>query len=775
MLSTLLCTLLPAGQTTDTTGLLTDKLEHYRRTHIVEKVHLHTDRASYSAGDTVWFKAYTVATEKNAPSLLSKYLYVQLLSADSVIRSMRLRLNTGMAPGNIPLPDTLSAGFYRIRAYTQWMRNAGHAFFYDKKFWISDKSGQRPIGTKATGTNVIRFFPEGGNMVSGIPSVIAFKAIGPDGLSRELSGYVADEQGNQVCTFRSQHAGMGSFSFIPYKGSKYTALISFADGQQNSTALPEIAPEGYSLAVSSRDTTKLIIQVSVNPALRKLGQFTLVAAGNGPIEYMGRITTDTAGLFTGTLSRKGLSNGVIRITLFSHNRPVAERLVFISPDMRYNPVIKTDKAVYAPGEKVGLTISPSDTAAIARSVLSVAVTKIDESQAWESGNASIFSDLLLCSDLKGYIEKPDQYFDSSDKNRLQNLDLLMLTQGWRRYAWDSIANNNYQQVRYRPETGSMISGTVSLANGKPVPGAKLIVLPAKSSGLPIQANADSAGHFTFDLASYPDTTSFMVQASAPKGQVKVYLAIDRPFEPLKKEDNTPSSLLLTASASNSPLPPPLSKGRTLGEVKINQRRNKKYVPEHSFNLNGPGNADVVLSQEDIRTSGGLENALLTKVPFYKQTRRGISGTPQFIVDGEMLSEFAMEYAIPANTEIESVEVLTPGSDKTFIYGPYGQFGVVLINTARSKAGRADKSFVPGIAYYLPAIYQPNEFYSPAYPNSPITTTRKTVYWTPHVVTDIYGKTGISFTGNTSGSYQVSIEGISLTGALLHTVKLFTIQ
>lgn len=766
----------------DFLGIRSD-LQRYQRSHIIEKVHLHTDRTTYSAGDTVWFKAYVVATEKNVPSLLSKYLYVQLLSADSVIRSMRLRLNSGLAPGDIPLPDTLSAGHYRIRAYTQWMRNAGPAFFYDKKFWISDKNGQGPAGKKAAGNNIISFFPEGGTLISGIPSVVAFKAIGPDGLSREFSGYIIDEHNDQVCTFRSQHAGMGSFSFIPYKGSKYTAMVSFADGQRTSTVLPDVASEGYSLAVSTRDTTKLTIQVYASPVLRAHGKLTLIAAGNGPAEYIGGITTDTAGLFTGTLLRKTLSSGVIRLTLFSDNRPVAERLVFINPVMRYGPVISTDKTVYHPGEKVTLTIRPTDTAAMGQSVLSIAVTRIDKGQAWESGNASIFSDLLLCPDIRGYVEKPDQYFDTSDQYRLQNLDLLMLTQGWRRYNWDSIANNNYHQVRYHPETGPMISGAVKLTDGKPVSGAKLIALPAKGPGLPIQTNADSSGRFTINLAGYPDTTSFMVQASAPKGKGKVYLTFDKPFEPIKKADDIPGPLMAAVQTNTADLPPPLSKGRALREVRIDQRRNKKYVPEHSFNLNGPGNADVIISQEDIRTAGGLENALIGMIPGFRkgaegigyQLRGGAMGPMRVFLDGILLDKPEYDLAGYSMTDIESVEVLNAAGDKTFIYGPYGRDGVILINTARSKAGPADKRVPPGIGYYLPAIYRADDFYIPAYNiKDNALQNRTTVFWTPQLVSPVIGQTSLPILTSRSGSYRIIAEGISVGGTLIHTEAKFKV-
>src|SRR5690606_17287930 len=86
-----------------------------------EKVHLHLDKQSYAAGDTLWFKAYLVLAENNILSTWSKVLHVELINAQlQTIDHILLPLSSGLASGNLVLPDSLQEGRYRIRAYTNW-------------------------------------------------------------------------------------------------------------------------------------------------------------------------------------------------------------------------------------------------------------------------------------------------------------------------------------------------------------------------------------------------------------------------------------------------------------------------------------------------------------------------------------------------------------------------------------------------------------------------------------------------------------------------------
>jgi uncharacterized protein YfaS (alpha-2-macroglobulin family) len=92
--------------------------------HPQEKVYLQFDKPSYAIGDDIWFKAYVTIGNKHQLSALSEILNVDLIDEnDSVKRSIKVPLIGGLANGDFALADSMQEGNYRIRAYTNWMRN----------------------------------------------------------------------------------------------------------------------------------------------------------------------------------------------------------------------------------------------------------------------------------------------------------------------------------------------------------------------------------------------------------------------------------------------------------------------------------------------------------------------------------------------------------------------------------------------------------------------------------------------------------------------------
>jgi TonB-dependent SusC/RagA subfamily outer membrane receptor len=123
----------------DPFAALLKKAEEYVKNNPQEKIHLHLDKPYYAIGDDIWFKAYILDTRASAPSTLSGALYVELIDErDSVKKQIKLPVAYGLSWGDFKLPDSLSEGNYRIRAYTQLMRNMGPEFFFDKTIKIGN-------------------------------------------------------------------------------------------------------------------------------------------------------------------------------------------------------------------------------------------------------------------------------------------------------------------------------------------------------------------------------------------------------------------------------------------------------------------------------------------------------------------------------------------------------------------------------------------------------------------------------------------------------------
>jgi len=204
------------------------KLKTYVSAHIAEKAYLQFDKPYYAAGDTIYFKAYVTMGERHVLSNLSGVLHVDLINTGNKIdQTIKLQLDSGVAHGDFALPDSLPNGSYKVRAYTQWMRNNNEDGFFYKTIEIGSlKNARVPESMvrnreKMNDKADIQFFPEGGSLVTGIRSKVAFKAIGTNGLGINVNGIITDNENKEVVSFTSGHLGMGYFYLSPEEGKTY--------------------------------------------------------------------------------------------------------------------------------------------------------------------------------------------------------------------------------------------------------------------------------------------------------------------------------------------------------------------------------------------------------------------------------------------------------------------------------------------------------------------------------------------------------------------------
>jgi hypothetical protein len=190
---------------------------------LIEKVYLHTDRTYYYPGDDIWFKAYLIDACNGMLTNHSENLHVELISPSREIISGRIfKLEGGLGSGDFKLPGTLSQGRYRLRAYTNYMRNYSDLIFFNKEInIITSSAGAQELEKSANGeqgTIEMDFFPESGSLVDNVPSVVAFKAVDAEGKGCNVTGTVYSSSGEMVTMFRSSHLGMGSFALKPVSG-----------------------------------------------------------------------------------------------------------------------------------------------------------------------------------------------------------------------------------------------------------------------------------------------------------------------------------------------------------------------------------------------------------------------------------------------------------------------------------------------------------------------------------------------------------------------------
>ena len=434
-----------------------------------EKAYLHLDKPYYTVGETIWFKAYLTEAASLMPDTVSIPLYVELIDNQrgKLVDKKILKLDAGSAYADFTLSDTLQAGYYRLRAYTNWMLNFDENLLFTKDFKVF-KSGKEDVPTKLNAQQIdFRFFPEGGNLVEGIESRVAYKAVDALGNGLDVTGMILTEKGDTVINFESEHLGMGVLTFKPEVGEKYVAKIKYRNIFEKEIALPQAQKEGFVMGVESvfdRENVRLYVGNNI-PNLE--GQITVIGQSRGIVCYAAK-TVSTKKTLLIKIPKTKFPQGVTQFTVFDEKGlPRCERLVFFNKDKPLNISVLPNKKTYSPREKVTINIDAKDNdGKPITGDFSVAVT--DANQVLDTPNGeNIATYLQLSADVKGKIEQPAYYFSEENKEANRHLDILMMTQGWRRFKWNDVMNAELPKPTFGFERSLQLTGEISRQNGKP--------------------------------------------------------------------------------------------------------------------------------------------------------------------------------------------------------------------------------------------------------------------------------------------------------------------
>jgi len=498
---------------------------------IIEKVYLHIDRESYYPGDDIWFKAYLIDATDRLLSSNSINLHVELISPDSkIIDSRVIKLDNGLGNGDFKLSEKLQSGRYRLRAYTNYMRNFGDQLFFSKDITIINSSDAAKAFSDSINLNrnklEISFFPEGGSFVENVTSQVAFKAVDENGFGQNVSGEVYSSDGNKVTEFRSTHNGMGLFSLNPAPGLKYFALIRNRNGDSIEYEIPKSFPKGVVLNISNNQTGQLSLTFKTNPET-----FPLVTAPDLLVTVSARNIIHKTYSFRMkslnsffNLPTDDLPDGIIMLTLSgADNIPICERLAFIQNRDEVKVKVEAEKTEYKQRDSVSVKISLLVNSTIPQDAfLSLSATDnifTDNSSRFPSNISSWF---LLESDVRGPVEEPSYYFDPSNPDRLKDLDLLLLTQGWRDFEW------KYKTMNYLPENGFTISGRVRKKFADvPLKNVKVNISIFKSGNpLTTIVLTDGSGKFSLNGVDLTGKAKMVASVTGEKDNLKGWLLID---------------------------------------------------------------------------------------------------------------------------------------------------------------------------------------------------------------------------------------------------------
>lgn len=438
---------------------LADRIETAALTAPPELAYIQTSKDIYETGEDLWFKVYLLDAQSLTPSLRSKTLYLQLLDEKSKkpVWEEKYEILNGFSIGSIAIGEALAEGEYLLAAFTSFsyygdtsefkavrririLKNIVNLSADSSDF---EKSTVRQSVQKDDSLIQFALFPEGGDLVSGIQSKVAFKAVNSKGEPVDIKGILLEDN-LPLLEFESKHAGMGYFRFIPDIGKKY--LVKLTQPSYDTVyCIPEILNEGMTMSLVRANKESLSFKISQSPGLKK-HDFYVRVQSRGVVYGLtsGRIKNEV--LIKIPLSL--LPQGIAEITLFDGNpEPVAERLVYVNQDKKLNITADLSEDSYLQRGKAILKISVKDNEGNpVMANLGISVFDNLYQNKLDSGN--ILSHVFLSSQLKGKIYNPSYYFNASNKNREDDLDLLMLTQGWRKFVWNEI-NLGKSEVQYR--------------------------------------------------------------------------------------------------------------------------------------------------------------------------------------------------------------------------------------------------------------------------------------------------------------------------------------
>lgn len=751
-----------------------------------EKMYVHLDKTHYVAGETIWWKAYLVQASDLKSLTTDEVVQLDLLKPDGdVIRQIELKAENGKAAGYLELPDSLEAGVYQLVAYTNWMRNFDNQQLFRKKIRVLTTDAASPAvvsETKPTQIADVQFFPEGGDLIAGVPSRLAFKAISSQGLGVDVKGRIVDEQGNSLTDFESMHAGMGAVLLTPQGGKQYKAIITRADGSELTFELPEVKAEGYAMAVDEYNTPEqLTINLHSNGVQKQPLLLTIIA--NDAVEHSQKIQ-EINGQLELAIDKKKLPAGINRITLATaEGRLLAERLVFMHPDRQLQLSVSMNEPDYLKREKVQLTIEARDTQGKpVPANLSLAVTDAELIPA-DSEQRSIYAHLLLNSDLKGHIEQPDYYFKDITSDKRKALSYVMMTHGWRRFEWESLVNPEQPAFAHPRKAALSIDGRLVKENGDAVENGEVILYVKDQHEIFIVEETDEEGYFSFEGFDFQDSVEMVIQGTTAKGNRNVQVLMEeQTFTPEWQDIPSPmqSSELMASTerfvnrsanqAAVEKIYKPGLKEMLLKEIVVQERRENIVEP---FRLHQ--RADVVIDAESlpVAPSGNVLESLQGRIPGVRIFRNGMydyravirgSGSPLYLLDGMPVDASALT-AI-SQFDLERIEVLKGPS--AAIYGGRGGGGVIALFSKRG--GTEYEEVEPGdniILYRAGGFQQYREFYQPRYTAEGQTDRpdyRTTLHWEPNVQTDASGKATVSFfTADRATDYRVVINGITGAG------------
>ena len=644
----------------------------------------------------------------------------------------------------------------------------------------------------------IQFFPEGGSLIESVASQVAFKAIQKDGAGVSVSGRVVDSKGNTVTEFKSQHLGMGKFDLLPVEGESYTAELTYADGSTSSVTLPKVESKGIRLSADSSDPDDLSVKVNMDHDFLKAHfntGFYIVGRNEGNVFYAAQ-SVFRSQEYVISVPKLNFPSGIVQLSLLSRDgRVLSERLVFVRRPDTLNLQLSSDQEIYKPRGKINMHLESTLNGEAATGNFSVSVLDETKLPVDEDKEASIWSSLLIQSQLQGYIEDANYYFHHVSPEKDAHLDLLMLTQGYRKYTYQSVIQDTPPNIAYLPEQGLQVSGMIRRSDGLPLQNTPILLqIPEKSFYR--EGTTDQEGRYNFDHLLFEDSVKVVVNARNVRDKNLIITVDGAPFP---ATDPNPiladQELNIDSALQNYLIHNPLqnSTGFLLDEVNVAARAKR---PSHADHSTLSGLNMLADYQTDGEQLGGCNDLLscmstvmgLTYVEnnLYLSTVYNAGGRiPVAIFVNGMEVDVNYLYGLQPSG-VDNIEVFRE-EGLSGINQRSNTQGVVIINMKEVKTESMSmeefqKLFPPSntMTFTPQGFSEQMQFYAPKYDgprnNLQSKDMRTTIHWNPYLITNGEGKVDFSyFAADDPGTYRILVEGFTEDGILGRAIYKVQVQ
>lgn len=798
-----------------------------------ETVYLHFDNTGYFRGEKIWYKAYVVSSDGDSLSRKSGVLYVELVDPlGTVVDTQILKLTDGQGHGDFTILPHLSAGFYEVRAYTRYMLNWNPAGIFSRVLPIfeqpteagnySDKVLNQPTramlraskrggkGHEAKGEKRVNVdvYPEGGHLVIGRQGRVAFDVYDREGL--QVKARCALMHGKDTLLVTSTDSmGRGMVELTP--DNEEHRLVVWADGHRGETTLPAAISSGCALRVEAgRERTDITVQPTTDMAGMKLG---VVTSHHGQMEVCDSFVVANEA-YTASISNTALADGVNTVTVFTSSGVIlAERMFFVYPRRAVSPI-----SIWIEGR----ALSPYDSVTVVcrterpRSTFSLAVRDADTQVQGTSTDAA--TNLLLASDLKGYVANARYYLEADDDAHRRATDLLMMVQGWRKYDFEMMNGMDRLQLKHPAEKGLMLMGQLHpRKKSDRVDNVDLgIVLLKKEGVLKGTTTTNEKGYYTFAVPDCWGTWNMIMRTSIDDKNKNYYIGVDRRFSPNVKAYSPYEQMEVPADKPRihlaegvTAIPRKWRDSHLLKEVEVKGKRHQPggwknesfgawkalltynclLAADHYADMGQPSPTlydwlreqnPLFAGNDNISGESSFRNA---RYNFHDDGPSYDNKGILWILDNKFMFATSMPTRMVKTPKHPEHESMQPEVFPTSVEGVKSVYISTSRSNLRKEFGLDDGAYV-GVYIYtynpqynsykgmrrtyfdgfnIPTTFQHNNYHT----MPPVADFRRTLYWNPDVTTDASGNAKVGFFNNsTCRQMVISAEGVAEDGTVL---------